>query len=84
MSEAVAEDLCERLRTALDARVQVRSEGSAWVFEIVGDCFSGLSRIRRQQLVNAHLADAIASGEIHAVILHTHTPEEAALRGAPE
>ncbi|MBF2754831.1 MAG: BolA/IbaG family iron-sulfur metabolism protein [Gammaproteobacteria bacterium AqS3] len=80
MSEAVVEELCERLRTHLGVQVQTRSEGSAWVFEIVGECFSGLSRVRRQQLVNAHLAEAISSGQIHAVILHTHTPEEAARR----
>jgi len=47
---------------------------------IVADRFSGLSLVRRHQLVNAALAEEIG-GPVHALSMETLTPEDWALRG---
>ena len=43
---------------------------------IVSEAFSGKSRVDRQRLVNAVLADELA-GPVHALAMKTLTPEEA-------
>ncbi len=43
---------------------------------IVSQAFTGLSRVARQRLVNAALAEDLA-GPVHALSLQTLTPEEA-------
>jgi BolA protein len=43
---------------------------------IVSSAFEGLSRVARQRLVYARLADEFAAG-VHALALQTLTPEEA-------
>ncbi len=42
---------------------------------VVSEQFSGKSLLQRHRLVNAALAEELASG-IHALALHTMTPEE--------
>ena len=43
---------------------------------LVSEAFSGLSRVKRQQLVYSFLNEKINSGEIHAVSMKCLTPEE--------
>lgn len=47
---------------------------------IVSDAFSGQGLVARHRSVNRLLADQLA-GSVHALGLHTHTPDEWAARG---
>ena len=42
---------------------------------LISDDFVGLRLLQRHRLINALLADQLA-GEVHALALHTYTPEE--------
>lgn len=59
---------------------QVRVEGGGGKFQVamVGDAFSGLSAVKRQQLVYQHLNAHIRSGAVHAVTMQLSTPDETA------
>lgn len=46
---------------------------------IVSDAFSGLNAVKRHQKAYASLGDLM--GQIHALALHTYTPEEWAQQG---
>ncbi|HMU65977.1 MAG TPA: BolA/IbaG family iron-sulfur metabolism protein [Cellvibrionaceae bacterium] len=59
-----------------DAQVQVRFEGNHVHLRVISPAFTGLSPVKKQQLVYGALKDAIASGAIHAVHMQTLTPEE--------
>lgn len=48
---------------------------------LVSDAFSGLRLVQRHQKVYALLAEELA-GPVHALALHTFTPEEWQARGA--
>ncbi|MBQ0753605.1 MAG: BolA/IbaG family iron-sulfur metabolism protein [Gammaproteobacteria bacterium] len=47
---------------------------------VVSDDFDGLLLVRRHQRIYALLSDELA-GEVHALAMHTFTPEEWAKRG---
>lgn len=57
---------------ALD-ELQVKFDGSQCSVIAVADMFGELSRVKRQQVVFAPLADAIKAGTIHAVTVKTFT-----------
>jgi acid stress-induced BolA-like protein IbaG/YrbA len=64
------------------AHLQVAGDGQHFEAVIVSAEFAGQSRIQRQQRVNAVLRGYFDSGELHALSMKTHTPEEwSALRG---
>jgi len=56
--------------------VNVKFDGSQCSIVAVGDFFDTLSRVKRQQVVLAPLADAIKDGRIHAVSVKTFTTEQ--------
>lgn len=56
--------------------VHVKSEGTHYQIIAVGECFDGLSRVKKQQMVYAPLKDVIADGTIHAVSIKAFTPIE--------
>lgn len=56
--------------------VKVQSDGSHYQVIAIGDVFSGLSPVKKQQLIYACLNSYIIDGTIHAVIIKTYTPEE--------
>jgi len=58
------------------AEVQIRMDGNHAHLTVISPAFSGLSPVKKQQLVYGALRDAIASGAIHAVHMKTFTPEE--------
>lgn len=58
------------------AEVRVEGAGDRFRILVVAAAFEGLTRVRRQQLVNGCIAERIAAGDIHAVEILTHTPEE--------
>jgi acid stress-induced BolA-like protein IbaG/YrbA len=54
----------------------VEGDGQHFQAVIVSDEFAGLSRVRRQQRVNALLKERFDSGELHALSMRTLTPDE--------
>jgi BolA protein len=59
-----------------------RPEGEThFTVEIVASSFAGRSRVERQRLVHAALADLLRE-RVHALALKTLTPEEDRARGA--
>lgn len=59
-----------------DCEVEAQGEGCNFQVTVITNEFEGLSMVKRQQLVYAHLQGAIASGAIHAVTMKTYTPEQ--------
>jgi len=56
--------------------VTMQAEGNKLGLLLIAEAFSGLSRVKRQQLVYSFLNEKINSGEIHAVSMKCQTPEE--------
>lgn len=71
------------IRAGLEC-VQLSVEGDGRHFEalIVSPVFAGLSRVQRQQRVNAVLREHFESELLHALSMRCLTPEEAAERGS--
>ena len=71
----------EAIRGAIEcSHVDVRGDdGVHFEALIVSPAFQGLARVRRHQLVYAALGDRMRE-EIHALSMHTLTPEEWAAR----
>lgn len=59
----------------------VEGDGHHFSAVIVSDEFSGLSRVRRQQRINAILKERFDSGELHALSMQTFTADEWQARG---
>jgi acid stress-induced BolA-like protein IbaG/YrbA len=57
------------------AEVTVKGEGDHFEAIVVSQQFEGCSMVQQHQLVYATLGDRMG-GEIHALALHTYTPEE--------
>ncbi len=66
------------LGTLPDCELEVQGDGSHFELRAVGACFSGLNRVKRQQLVYKALGELIPSGAVHAIQIRALTPEEAA------
>jgi len=72
-----AEQVRERLADALpDCQIEVQNEGNRFLVVAVGERFSDLNRVKRQQLIYSHLEDLLAEGTIHALTIRAMTPEE--------
>ncbi|MBK1673707.1 cell division protein BolA [Ectothiorhodospira shaposhnikovii] len=59
-----------------EARVTVSGQEGHFEAEIVSESFNGLSRLKREQMVNATVRDEITSGALHALTIRPLTPEE--------
>lgn len=59
-----------------DCDVVVSGDGRHFEILAVGDVFSGLRPVQRQQKIYAVLQQHIADGAIHAVNIKTYTPDE--------
>ena len=59
-----------------NCQLTVTGEGSHFDILVVGDVFTGLNAVKRQQTVYAGLAKYIADGSIHAVNIKTYTDAE--------
>ena len=67
------------LRGALpDCEIVVNGEGGKFQVLAIGDVFSGLNPVKRQQQVYQILNPHIASGAIHAVSMRLMTVQEKA------
>ncbi|MFC0117762.1 BolA family protein [Pseudoalteromonas xiamenensis] len=58
------------------SEVIVKANGNHYEVIAVGECFDGLSRVKKQQLVYGPLMQTIADGTIHAVSIKAYTPTE--------
>lgn len=58
-----------------DATVTVKGDGDHFEAIVISAQFEGCSMVKQHQLVYATLGDRIG-GEIHALALHTYTPDE--------
>jgi acid stress-induced BolA-like protein IbaG/YrbA len=58
-----------------DAEVIVKGDGDHFEATVISDRFEGISMVKQHQMVYGTLGDRIG-GEIHAIALHTHTPEQ--------
>lgn len=63
------------------SHLAVTGDGRHFDALIVSPVFSGLSRIQRQQCVNAVLKEHFESELLHALSMQCLTPEEALSRG---
>ncbi len=54
----------------------VAGEGNKYDITVIGEVFTGLRPVKKQQLVYGAVADQIADGSIHAVNIATFTPEQ--------
>ena len=59
-----------------DCDINVEGGDGKYLVTAVGDVFTGLNAVKRQQKVYQILNDHIASGAIHAVTMRLSTPEE--------
>lgn len=72
-----AESIQQHLLESIDvSEVLVKLDGGHANITVVGELFSELSRVKKQQVVYAPLKEWIASGELHAVSIRTYTPTE--------
>jgi len=54
----------------------VKGENGSFQVIAVGDIFSDLSRVKKQQLIYGPLTEEIASNAIHALTIKALTPDE--------
>lgn len=80
--------LIDNIKTRLveqfpDCEIEASAEGNHCHVRIVGEVFSGLRPVQRQQRVYAALNEWIADGSVHAVhmALQTKTEAQAAKQG---
>ncbi|MDX5299804.1 MAG: BolA/IbaG family iron-sulfur metabolism protein [Gammaproteobacteria bacterium] len=59
-----------------DCQVSLQSDGNHYQAIVIGECFAGLSKVRRQQMVYAALSGPLADGSIHALHIKAHTADE--------
>jgi len=73
-------DVCEIEKLINDAikldELHVAFDGSQCKVIAVADVFDELSRVKRQQVVSAPLAQVIKEGVIHAITIKTFTTEQ--------
>jgi acid stress-induced BolA-like protein IbaG/YrbA len=71
------ETIKEKLEQALDLdECIVRGEGGTFEVIAVGAIFSGLSRIKKQQIIYGPLTEDISSNAIHALTIKAFTPDD--------
>lgn len=59
-----------------DCQISVAGDGGKFQVTAVGDVFTGLSAVRRQQKIYQILNAHISSGAIHAVTMQLMSPDE--------
>ncbi|MFP4132391.1 MAG: BolA family protein [Thiohalospira sp.] len=62
--------------TVPESEAEVTGDGSHFEAVVVSPAFEGVSRVKRQQMVYKAVNDAITSGELHALTIQAHTPDE--------
>lgn len=76
-----ADDVAALVRNELpDCEIQVQNDGNHYLVVAIGDCFEGMSPVKKQQLIYAALNDQLAEGTIHALTIKAFTPAQWAAR----
>lgn len=67
-----------RIEQAIPDAVDIQVEGADCDFTalVLSESFAGVSAVKRQQQVLAKFTDVLASGELHALSVKAHTPDE--------
>jgi len=74
MQAADVEKIINEQLENVDVKVEV--DGSHYQVTAIGEVFSGMSPVKKQQLIYGCLNSYILDGTIHAVIIKTFTPEQ--------
>ena len=73
----IADEVETRIaRAIVPSEVSARGDWSRMEVTVVSPAFEGVSRVRKQQLVYAAIAELIKSGALHAVTIRAYTPAE--------
>jgi acid stress-induced BolA-like protein IbaG/YrbA len=59
-----------------DADIQLQGEGCSFSATVISPSFVGRKTLARQMDIMTEFNDLLLSGELHALTLHTFTPEE--------
>ena len=72
------QQIIDKLKSSLDLEeVHVMTnDGSHFQVIAIGDLFADLSRVKKQQVIYAPLAEFINDNRIHALSIKTYTPTE--------
>ena len=75
----IADEVRERVSQAIvPSQVTAQGDASRMEVVVVSPAFEGISRVRKQQIVYAAIAELIRDGALHAVTIRTYTPAERA------
>ncbi len=73
----IADDVKTRVAQAIvPSEVTARGDASRMEVVVVSPAFEGVSRVKKQQLVYAAIAELIRDGALHAVTIRAYTPAE--------
>lgn len=66
-----------------DASIRVEGQGCDLTVTVISDQFAGLSMVKQHQAVMACLADALATGRLHAITVKTFTQQQLQTQQTP-
>lgn len=70
-------DLAKMIEDAIEgARASVTGDGSKFEAVVVSEAFTGLSPVKKHQMVYRVFAEQLASGAMHALSIKAYTPSE--------
>lgn len=85
----IQQEITERLQTLNPTHLELiddshlhighagsKNGGKHFRLTIASDAFSGVSRLKRQRMIQDLLQDLLISGSIHALSIRAYTPEE--------
>ena len=62
-----------------NSKANITGDGSHFQAQVICADFAGKSLLQKQKMVMATVTEEIQSGELHALTIKTHTPDEWAL-----
>lgn len=75
------QDVAELVRKELpDCEIEVQNDGNHYLVVAIGERFSGMSPVKKQQLVYGALKQQLDDGSIHALTIRAYTPDQWAAR----
>lgn len=70
-------EYAQKIEDAIDgARATVTGDGSKFEALVISAAFSGLSPVKKHQMVYRVFSEELASGAMHALSIKAYTPEE--------
>ena len=73
----IADEVETRVAQAIiPSEVTARGDASRMEVVVISPAFEGVSRVKKQQLVYAAIAELIRDGALHAVTIRAYTPAE--------